>query len=140
MADRPSGRIKVKLPVNTFKDSPVTKEFEDPSLLRDVGLWLNFQQLFSFREWDFVPDVMVYTTRYQVGYPNGRYLTDDVAALLAQHGDTLLLELSHNKGQWPRHTTNDKEFSNPSAESQGVVSAQPFGFSFGGLGGGGHKR
>ena len=89
----------------------ITKEFADPSLMRDVGLWLNFQQLFAYREWDFVPDVMVYTTRFPVGYPNGRYLTDDVAALLAQHGDTLLLELSHNKGQWPRHTTNDKKFS-----------------------------
>ncbi|WP_410965940.1 DUF4331 family protein, partial [Salmonella sp. SAL4438] len=49
---------------------------------------------------------------FPVGFPNGRYLSDDVAALLAQHGDTLLFELSHQhpNGGWPRRTTNVKPF------------------------------
>jgi hypothetical protein len=53
---------------------------------------------------------MIYTNRFPVGFPNGRLLTDDVAAMLAQHGDTLLLELSHHGGGWPRTTKNDKQF------------------------------
>ncbi len=88
----------------------IMEEHEHPSLLRDIALRFNGQSIFAYRKWDFVPDVMVYTTRFGVGFPNGRLLTDDVAALLAQHGDTLLLELSHHNGGWPRKTTNDKEF------------------------------
>ncbi len=88
----------------------VHEEHEHPSLMRDLFLRFNFQSLFAYRRWDQVPDVMVFTTRFPVGFPNGRLLTDDVAALLAQHGDTLLLELSHHVGGWPRLTTNDKEF------------------------------
>ncbi len=88
----------------------IMREHENPSLMRDLFLRFNLGQLFAYRKWDFVPDVMVFTTRYGVGFPNGRVLTDDVGALLAQHGDTLLLELSHQNGGWPRKTTNDKEF------------------------------
>ena len=88
----------------------IDEEHEHPSLLRDIALRFNMQSLFAYRTWDHVPDVMVYTTRFGVGFPNGRLLTDDVAALLAQHGDTLLLELSHHTGGWPRRTTNDKDF------------------------------
>ena len=88
----------------------IAEEHENPSLLRDLALRFNFQSMFAYRAWDQVPDVMVFTTKYPVGFPNGRLLTDDVAALLAQHGDTLLLELSHHVGGWPRRTTNDKEF------------------------------
>jgi hypothetical protein len=81
----------------------------DPGLLVDIALRLNFAQTFAYRKWDFTPDVMVYTTRYPVGFPNGRLLTDDVAALLAQWGDTLLFELSHqhNQAEWPRQNKND---------------------------------
>lgn len=90
--------------------STILEEHEHPGLLRDIALRLNFAQTFAYRKWDFVPDVMVYTTRYPVGFPNGRLLTDDVAARLAQWGDTLLFELSyqHNKGNWPRQMTNDQ--------------------------------
>jgi hypothetical protein len=88
----------------------IIDEDEHPSLLRDLALRFNLQSMFAYRKWDRVPDVMVYTTRFGVGFPNGRVLTDDVAALLAQHGDTLLLELSHHNGGWPRRTTNDKGF------------------------------
>jgi hypothetical protein len=89
----------------------IEEEIKDPSLVRDIEVRLNLLQLAAYRDWDRVPDVMIYTTRFPVGFPNGRLLTDDVAALLAQHGDTLLLELSHNNAQWPRRTTNDKVFS-----------------------------
>ncbi|WP_165249888.1 DUF4331 family protein [Paludisphaera soli] len=88
----------------------VHEEHEHPGLLRDLALRFNFQSMFAYRRWDQVPDVMVFTTRFPVGFPNGRLLTDDVAALLAQHGDTLLLELSHHVGGWPRATSNDKPF------------------------------
>ncbi|AMV39722.1 hypothetical protein [Planctomyces sp. SH-PL62] len=88
----------------------IIEEHEHPSLARDIALRFNFQSMFAYRRWDFVPDVMVFTTRFPVGFPNGRLLTDDVAPLLAQHGDTLLLELSHHVGGWPRATTNDKDF------------------------------
>jgi hypothetical protein len=85
---------------------------KNPSLLRDLGLRFTVQQIAAYRSWDFVPDVMIYSKRYPVGFPNGRFLSDDVAALLAQHGDTLLFELSHQhpNGGWPRRTTNDKPF------------------------------
>jgi len=78
--------------------------------MRDLFLRAGLESLFAFREWDFVPDVMIYTSRFPVGFPNGRLLTDDVAAILAQHGDTLLLELSHHNASWPRETKNDKTF------------------------------
>ncbi|MCS7466841.1 hypothetical protein NZK35_09315 [Stieleria sp. ICT_E10.1] len=87
----------------------ITEEHAHPSLMRDILLRLNFGSLFAYRRWDFVPDVMCYSTNYRVGFPNGRLLTDDVAAILAQHGDTLLYELSYqdDRYRWPRQTTND---------------------------------
>ncbi|MEQ8764815.1 MAG: hypothetical protein RL885_12865 [Planctomycetota bacterium] len=85
-------------------------EHEHPSLMRDVFLRLNIQSLFAFRAWDFVPDVMIYSRQYPVGFPNGRLPSDDVAALCAQFGDTLLLELSYHSGRWDRRTENDKPF------------------------------
>ncbi len=87
----------------------ILEEHNHPSIQRDLATRFNLGSLFSYRRWDFVPDVMIYTTKYHVGFPNGRLLTDDVAALLAQHGDTLLYELSfqHQNGGWPRETAND---------------------------------
>jgi hypothetical protein len=85
---------------------------EDPTLVRDLGLRSNLQGLAAFRRWDFVPDVMIYKRDIPVGLPNGRLIYDDVAAILAQFGDTALLELSHQhpNGTWPRRTINDKPF------------------------------
>jgi hypothetical protein len=90
--------------------SALKAEHASPGLMRDFELWAGLNQLAAYREWDFFPDVMIYSSQFPVGFPNGRLLEDDVAALLAQHGDTLLLELSHHRAQWPRMTTNDKEF------------------------------
>ncbi|OYP38155.1 hypothetical protein [Rhodopirellula sp. MGV] len=100
--------------LNTLEPSEhvaaLLQERKHPSLMRDIALQFNVTSYFAFREWDFVPDVMCYSTRYPVGFPNGRLLTDDVAAILAQHGDTLLYELSFQdrKGGWPRTSTNDR--------------------------------
>ena len=105
----------------------IMEEHEHPSLLRDIALRFNMQSLFAYRKWDFVPDVMIYTTRFGVGFPNGRLLTDDVAALLAQHGDTLLLELSHHTGGWPRRrrTTRISSSRSPISRSPGPTSRAP---------------
>ena len=113
-----AGRWRTQNPrfelLNTLNPSKhveaIKSEHESPSLMRDLLLRVGLESLFAYREWDFVPDVMIYTNRYPVGFPNGRLLRDDVAAILAQHGDTLLLELSHHNAQWPRRTANDKEF------------------------------
>jgi hypothetical protein len=87
----------------------IVAEHEDPSLMRDIFLRLNFAQTFAYRRWDFVPDVMIYSTKHRVGFPNGRLLTDDVASMLAQYGDTLLYELAyqHNNDGWPKRRVND---------------------------------
>ncbi|MDH6268697.1 hypothetical protein M2360_004104 [Rhizobium sp. SG_E_25_P2] len=62
------------------------------------------------RKYDVEPDVMIYSDRFPVGYPNGRLLTDDVVAQTCAFGDCLLQELSFIEGEWPRSTTNDKPF------------------------------
>jgi hypothetical protein len=101
---------------------------DNPSLIRDVGVRINLQGVAAYRKrWDFVPDVMIYKRNIPVGFPNGRLLYDDVAALLAQHGDTLLLELSHQhpNGGWPRRTTNDKPF-NETTEDKPQLAKFPY--------------
>ena len=65
---------------------------------------------FQFRKYDLAPDVMIFTTRFPPGYPNGRQLPDDVNAIQCRTGDCLLQELSFIEGGWPRATKNDKEF------------------------------
>jgi hypothetical protein len=64
----------------------------------------------QLRKYDLAPDVMIYTNRYPVGFPNGRLLTDDVNAIVCTTGDCLLQELSFVEGDWPRATVNDKPF------------------------------
>jgi hypothetical protein len=86
------------------------KENENPSLMRDLFVKFGFDSMFEYRPWDFTPDVMIYSSRFNAGYPNGRRLNDDVAALLARYGDTLLLELSYKSPKFPRATTIDKPF------------------------------
>ncbi len=70
-----------------------------------------YQTVFTLRHYDYVPDVMIFTKRYPVGFPNGRRLTDDVALLTCQQGDCPLIEASYgDTKQWPRATRNDKPF------------------------------
>ena len=66
--------------------------------------------MIQIRKYDLVPDVMVYTTRFEPKFPNGRQLLDDVAALTCQVGDCILQELSFIEGGWPRALVNDKPF------------------------------
>jgi hypothetical protein len=68
------------------------------------------QPTFQLRKYDLVPDVMIYSDRYPVGYPNGRLLTDDVVAQTCAFGDCLLQDISYIEGGWPRAITNDKPF------------------------------
>jgi hypothetical protein len=68
------------------------------------------QFTFQIRKYDLVPDVMIYTSRFAPGFPNGRRLADDVVAVTCQVGDCLLQELSYIEGDWPRQTVNDKPF------------------------------
>ena len=64
-----------------------------------------------FRHYDMVPDVMIYTSRFSPGFPNGRRLTDDVALLTCSQGDCPLQENAFiDTTQWPRSTINDKPF------------------------------
>jgi hypothetical protein len=57
------------------------------------------------------PDVMIFSTANPPGYPNGRFLTDDVAYISCQYGDCALMSLSYAESpQFPRATTNDKPF------------------------------
>ena len=88
----------------------VKKAHDNPTLKDDLFIKLGFDNFFEYRPWDYVPDVMIYSSQFNVGYPNGRRLTDDVANLLARNGDTLLYELSYKGAVWPRKTANDKEF------------------------------
>ena len=70
-----------------------------------------YQPLFAIRHYDYVPDVMIFTQQYPVGFPNGRKLTDDVAVLTCDQGDCPLIENSFiDSTQWPRATVNDKPF------------------------------
>ena len=57
------------------------------------------------------PDVMIFSTQFPPVYPNGRQLTDDVAAISCLYGDCALLQLSYaESNQFPRATVNDKPF------------------------------
>jgi hypothetical protein len=70
-----------------------------------------FQPLFKIRPYDDFPDVMIYTKQYPIGFPNGRKLTDDVAALTCDRGDCALVEGAYiDSPQYPRATVNDKPF------------------------------
>lgn len=67
--------------------------------------------LFAHRHYDSVPDVMVYDLRKPALFPNGRWLEDDVAQILANAGETLLFELSYAESrESPRATRDDKAF------------------------------
>lgn len=75
-------------------------------------LYQLYHLVFQLRPYDLAnPDVMIYSTRFPPGYPNGRRLTDDVVLLSCQAGDCVLMELAYTEGKdWPRRTTNDKPF------------------------------
>jgi hypothetical protein len=88
----------------------IRQRHDSPGLIDDIAR-TEIEPLFALRPYDFVPDVMIFTTRTPAGFPNGRRLTDDVAALICEQGDCLLYELSYGISKdYPRKTTNDKPF------------------------------
>lgn len=68
------------------------------------------QYVLQIRKYDLVADVMLYTNRFPVGYPNGRLLPDDIVGLTCAQGDCVLQEIALIEGAWPRQTVNDKPF------------------------------
>ena len=84
----------------------------EKTLMQYLPLLVNaYQPLFKIRPYDNFPDVMIYTNQYAIGFPNGRKLTDDVAALTCDQGDCALVEGAYiDSPQWPRAPVNDKPF------------------------------
>ncbi|MEO5912961.1 MAG: hypothetical protein ABIS50_01925 [Luteolibacter sp.] len=88
----------------------IQRVHKNPTLVEDSFATL-VGPLFAHRHYDEVPDVMIYNLNAPAKFPNGRALEDDVAALLAEGGETLLYELSFAESeQFPRATENDKPF------------------------------
>ncbi|MCF8475495.1 MAG: DUF4331 domain-containing protein [Pseudolabrys sp.] len=105
----PKDQVRVLMKTKKFLDTTYNflngnKEWWSQAI---AGL---LQFTFQIRKYDLMPDVMIYTTRFAPGFPNGRLLTDDVSAQLCATGDCLLQEISFIEGGWPRATTNDKNF------------------------------
>jgi hypothetical protein len=72
-----------------------------------------YQPLFKIRPYDDFPDVMIYTNQYPIGFPNGRKLTDDVAALTCDQSDCALVEGAYiDSPAWSRAMVNDTAFLN----------------------------
>ena len=69
-----------------------------------------FTYVFRLRKYDAQPDVMIFTTRREAGFPNGRRLADDVAGLTCAQGDCALQEVAFIEGGWPRKTSTDVPF------------------------------
>jgi hypothetical protein len=116
-------------------------------IMKDMAFWDNLYTSFSaYREtqqygaaiqillqirsknlYDFAPDVMVYSDarehdpNVRPGFPNGRHIQDDVAAITCAEGDCILQELSFVEGAWPRRTVSDKPVP-PLCSTPGVAS------------------
>ena len=102
------GYLNEKHPAEHVK--AITRIHERPDVMEDT-LATFLAPLEAHRHYDSVPDVMVYDLTKPARFPNGRALPDDVAQVLADAGETLLVELSYAESrQFPRATTNDKEF------------------------------
>ena len=88
----------------------ITRIHAEPNLMENVlGTFL--APLEAHRHYDSAPDVMIYDLSKPAKFPNGRWLEDDVARILADAGETLLVELSYAESrQFPRAVTNDKPF------------------------------
>jgi hypothetical protein len=88
----------------------LNRRHENPGLLDDF-MRTFLSPLFGRRPYDAAPDVIVFTRDRETKFPNGRKLDDDVAALIAQTGDTQLWEAAYMEdNRYPRVTKNDGEF------------------------------
>jgi hypothetical protein len=105
--EEPNNHVKVlqKVTASRVKVQDFLKQ-----VLRPVS---NLNQLSGFllRSYDYAPDVMIFSTRFDAKFPNGRQLRDDVAAITCANGDCPLEENSYiDSKAYPRATVNDKEF------------------------------
>lgn len=102
------GYLNDKHPAEHVRE--ITRVHDKPTVMEDV-LATFLPPLVAHRHYDSAPDVMVYDLTKPAKFPNGRWFEDDVAKTLADAGETLLVELSYAESkQFPRATTNDKEF------------------------------
>lgn len=87
----------------------LVKRFNKYKETQQIGGLL--QYVYQIRKYDLQPDVMIYSSRYPAGFPNGRQLPDDPAGETCKYGDCVLQELAYIEGEdFPRRLTNDKEF------------------------------
>jgi hypothetical protein len=98
--------------VAAIKQHNETRARIERSLMQYLPPLVNaYQPLFKVRPYDQLPDVMIYSKRYPIKFPNGRNLEDDVALLTCEQGDCALVEGAViDSPQWPRATENDKKF------------------------------
>lgn len=106
----PKDHLKALVEMKTERDN-IYNYFHSAKEWWAVAVGDLLQFTYQLRKYDLQPDVMIYSDRFPVGYPNGRVLTDDVVAKTCSFGDCLLQEISFIEGGWPRATVNDKPFS-----------------------------
>ena len=126
----PKDQVRALIKAKDFLDS-VANFFKEKREWWSQSIADLLEFTFQLRKYDLAPDVMIYTTRFPPGFPNGRQLADDVNAILCTTGDCLLQELSFIEGGWPRATENDKPFlkdwpylAEPFADSPETVKTQ----------------
>jgi hypothetical protein len=116
-----NGRYQFLVDVPANKQVPaIKKQFDKTAkvytfLQRELwtqGLAAAYHSLLQIYPYDLTnPDVMIFSTKFPPGYPNGRVLTDDVAYISCQYGDCALMSLSYAESdQFPRATRNDRDF------------------------------
>ncbi|WP_050031080.1 hypothetical protein [Verrucomicrobium sp. BvORR034] len=88
----------------------INRRHNNPTILEDFNRTF-FSPLFARRPYDAMPDVLIFSRSQPTRFPNGRVLSDDVAALTAMAGDTQLWEASYtDDNRYPRVTMNDGEY------------------------------
>ena len=88
----------------------INRHHTEPGVLWDFGRTFA-SPLFGRHPYDAAPDVMIFRTNEPTKFPNGRKLSDDVAALIKETGDTQLWEASYTDDpRYPRATVNDGDF------------------------------
>ena len=98
--------------VAAIKEETQSRSRIEKTIMEYLPPFVNaYQPLFKIRPHDLFPDVMIYTKQYKIGFPNGRFLTDDVALQTCDQGDCALVEGAYiDSPKWPRATVNDKPF------------------------------
>ncbi|MEP6808779.1 MAG: hypothetical protein ABI992_00925 [Chthoniobacterales bacterium] len=109
----------------------INRHHEQPSLGWDL-MRTFLSPLFARRPYDAAPDVLIFRfgDGLETKFPNGRKLTDDVAAIIKETGDTQLWEAANTDDtRYPRSTLNDGDFEMQNGQRV-EVSRKPFGSTF----------